>query len=145
MVSWCSLRAFSAVCLFASAVIYFTEFLPVSGFFQLSYWQPSHCSYSIRFRGTIAKAMVVYVRKKSFAYISIGLLVVLVFSRIFGSSQLWKELMGVHYDWIYKTTVQEGLELLGYMLIAYGSVLFYFQKDVSCSSRRPTKSLRSES
>ena len=100
--------------------------------------------YAIRFRGTILSTMVVFFRERFFVYILIGLLVVLVFSRTFGSGDIWKELMGDNYDWMYKATVQEGLELLGYMLIAYGSVLFHFQKDVAHSSTIPTKSERSK-
>ena len=90
-------------------------------------------------RDTIASAMVDYVRKKFFAYITIGLLIVLVFSRIFGTGHLWKAVMSDNYDWMYKTIIQEGLELLGYMLIFYGSVLFHFQKEIAHSYLTPTK------
>jgi len=95
--------------------------------------------YSISCRGTVAYSMVVYVRKKFFLYISIGLLVVLVFSRTFGTGYLWREVMGDNYEWMYKSIIQEGLELLGYMLISYGSVLLLFQKEVTHSGHTTTQ------
>jgi hypothetical protein len=90
--------------------------------------------YSIRSRDTIARAMILYVNNKFFVHISIGLLIVLVFSRLLGTGHLWEKVMGDNYDWMYKTIIQESLELLGYMLISYGSVLFHFQKEVAHSS-----------
>ena len=49
-------------------------------------------------------------------------------SRIFGSGSLWSELMMGDYQAGYKKIIQEGLELLGYVLIVYGSWLAYRDK-----------------
>ena len=67
------------------------------------------------------------VQKSLFVEI-VRLLIVLVFSRVFGSHLLWRELMGGDYDWAYKAIIQEALELSGYILIAYGSWLAYREK-----------------
>ena len=61
-------------------------------------------------------------------YIFIGLLIIIVFSRAFGTGSLWHDIMGDDYDTLYKNIIQEGLELFGYGLVLYGSMLFYFRK-----------------
>jgi hypothetical protein len=77
---------------------------------------------------TVLAPMAVYTQTRSYVYLSIGLLIVIVFSRIVGSNSLWRELMGDDYQWAYKTIIQEALELSGYVLIAYGSWLAYREK-----------------
>lgn len=52
-----------------------------------------------------------------------GFLMLVVFSRLFGTSAVWENVMGTAYDPAVKATVQEGLELLFYFLIAFGSLL----------------------
>ncbi len=82
-----------------------------------------------RFCGrTVIAPMALYTQTRSYVYLSIGLLIVIVFSRIFGSNSLWRELMGGDYQWGYKMIIQEALELSGYVLIAYGSWLAYREK-----------------
>lgn len=81
--------------------------------------------YSTRLRNTVFTPMVQFSASKPFAYLVIGLLLVLLFSRAFGTSQFWSAIMGADYNRLYKTIIQEGLELLGYALIFFGSVLIY--------------------
>lgn len=84
--------------------------------------------YASRQRGTVVAPMVGILQTKSFNYIAIGLILVVLFSRLFGTGQLWQEIMGEDYRTLYKSIIQEGLELLGYVLICFGSVRFYLQK-----------------
>ncbi len=63
---------------------------------------------------------------QSHAYIVAGLLVLLVFSRLYGSGTLWREVMGPVYTNGYRSFFQEGTELLGYVLLAFGSARFVF-------------------
>lgn len=83
------------------------------------------------FRSTVLPAMAEASRSHSFAYILTGLTVVLFFSRIFGTGSLWTAVLdsgaGVVAPALVKNAVQEGLELLGYLIILYGSVLFVRQ------------------
>ncbi|WP_195821711.1 hypothetical protein [Roseobacter sp. MH60115] len=72
-------------------------------------------------RDSIVIPFLRHFEQRETTYIFIGLLVVLVFSRLFGTTSLWQPLMADAYDASFKTVVQEGLELLGYALIAYGS------------------------
>jgi hypothetical protein len=68
--------------------------------------------------------MVAYLGSKSWIYVTIGLLIVLVLSRLFGSGWLiWNAVMGEGYRAEYKAIIQEGLELFGYIFIFYGSWL----------------------
>ena len=84
--------------------------------------------YAFRQRGTVIAPMVINLQTKSFVYIVIGLILVVLFSRLFGTGQLWQEVMGADFRNLYKSIIQEGLELLGYVLICFGSVRFYLQK-----------------
>ncbi|WP_299831702.1 hypothetical protein [uncultured Roseobacter sp.] len=73
-------------------------------------------------RDSIKEPFMHHFETRETTFIFIGLLVLLVFSRLFGTGSLWQPVMGEGYDTSFKTVVQEGLELLGYSLIAYGSV-----------------------
>lgn len=76
---------------------------------------------ALHWKDSIAKPFLRHFERRETTFIFIGLLVVLVFSRLFGTTSLWQPLMGEAYNASFKTVVQEGLELLGYALIAYGA------------------------
>jgi len=77
----------------------------------------------LKCRDSIVKPWAAFVRSSSFFPAVIGLVVLLVFSRVFGSGNLiWKPVMGEDYTHLYKTVVQEGLELLGYLLLLLSAV-----------------------
>jgi hypothetical protein len=80
------------------------------------------------FRSSVVTAMADATRSFPFAYILAGLAIVLFFSRIFGTGSLWGAILdtgaGTQAPALVKNSVQEGLELLGYVLILYGTVMF---------------------
>ncbi|MCH8544951.1 MAG: transporter [Alcanivorax sp.] len=79
-------------------------------------------------RETILPPMARYIGSHSYYYLFFGLLMVLVFSRVFGSgSLLWDMVMGDQYNRDIKTVIQEGLELFGYVLMAFSA--WYFFRD----------------
>lgn len=83
-------------------------------------------------RGTVLEPMAEFFDTRAWSYVLFGLVVVLVFSRVFGSgSLLWSHVMSSHYEQIFKEALQEGLELFGYVFIAYGSVRLYRHGRVS--------------
>ncbi len=89
---------------------------------------------SVPFKGRVLQPMAAYVGTKPYFFMIVGLAVLLVFSRIFGSGNLlWERLLGAGYSANFKSALQEGLELLGYFLIGYSAVL---------SSRLVTRSTR---
>lgn len=76
-------------------------------------------------RGTVLLPMAAFATSRPFAFMMTGLLIVLVFSRVFGSgSLLWQAVLGEHYSMQFRSAVQEGLELFGYLFIAYATALF---------------------
>ena len=72
-------------------------------------------------KSTIIPPLLHHYQNHRFTYIFIGLFLLVIFSRVFGSGLIWRELMGSDYSIIYKSVIQEGLELLGYCLILIGS------------------------
>lgn len=58
----------------------------------------------------------------SFGIMLSGFLIVGVFSRLFGKSDLWKAVMGHGYTRMVKGAVEENVELLGYFLILVASI-----------------------
>ena len=95
---------------------------PVTGVVLLSF------SLATIFRNSVITAMADATRSFPFAYILAGLAIVLFFSRIFGTGSLWGAILdtgaGTQAPALVKNAVQEGLELLGYVLILYGAVMF---------------------
>lgn len=86
-------------------------------------------AYAITCRRTVIKPLLWYSREKFFTYLTIGFLILLFFSRLFGTSEIWSlALDGGEGVTAIKSTVQEGLELLGYMLVFIGAFLFQFRK-----------------
>lgn len=72
----------------------------------------------LRCRDTIIEPWANFIRSHAFFPAVVGLVILLVFSRVFGSGNLiWKPVMGADYTHLYKTVVQEGLELLGYLFL----------------------------
>ena len=78
-------------------------------------------------RSTIWQPMLKHLETKPFTYIFIGFMIIVIFSRVFGTESLWRNIMGDNYHHLYKNILQEGLELFGYSLLFYGSMLFYFR------------------
>jgi hypothetical protein len=75
-------------------------------------------------KNRVVKPMASFVDTKPCLYIEFGLVVVLVFSRIFGSGKLvWKLVLREGYLNMAKSAIQEGIELFGYLFIAYGAFL----------------------
>lgn len=79
-------------------------------------------SAAIFWRDTVLGPLAAFIDTKPYLHILFGLIVVLVFSRIFGSGALILEHVP-GYSQLLKTAIQEGLELFGYIFIAYGSSL----------------------
>ncbi len=86
-------------------------------------------TYAWRYKHTVLTAMAEFAESKHFAYFSFGLVILFFFSRAFGSDYIWTSVMGDNYQYAVKETAQEGIELLGYTLVAYGTWLFVRQGD----------------
>ena len=81
--------------------------------------------YSIKNIDNLANSFRCFSQTQAYFNILIGLVIIMIFSRLFGSSVLWREIMNDDYKHVYKTIIQEGLELFGYILIFIGSLSQY--------------------
>lgn len=81
-----------------------------------------------RFKETTLEAFASFLRTPQSNTIIYGLVIVLVFSRLFGMGTLWHGVMGSDYLYIVKSVVEEGTELLGYGFIVCGSLSFALSK-----------------
>jgi len=76
-------------------------------------------------RGAVLRPLIAFLNTKPYFFFLIGFVIVLIFARVFGSGNLlWEHVLNDAYTDAYKSSVQEGLELFGYLLIAYGAFLF---------------------
>ncbi len=72
-------------------------------------------------RDTVIKPMSDFIGTRSYFHLMHGLVMILVFSRVFGSGNLfWAGVMGDDYNIVFKSAMQEGLELYGYLSVFYG-------------------------
>ena len=84
--------------------------------------------YSVKNDEFLLRSIRSFGQSKAYFNILIGLVIIMIFSRLFGSGTLWKEVMNEDYHHIYKTIIQEGLELFGYMFLFIGS--FYQLQEI---------------
>lgn len=77
---------------------------------------------ALRNRGTVIGPMLTYLRGREATFVYLGFALLIIFTRLFGTGDLWEGVMKESYDPRVKAAVQEGLELLSYMLIAYGAI-----------------------
>ncbi len=83
-------------------------------------------AYAWRHRTTIAPGLVALIRHPGFGYLMSGLVCVLVFSRLFGMSALWKNVLTDGYAYQVKASIEEGVELLGYSLNLFAALYWRF-------------------
>jgi len=82
-------------------------------------------AYAIKNNTTLVASVREFSQTNAYFNILVGLVIIMIFSRLFGSGTLWKEVMNDDYHHIYKTIIQEGLELFGYLFVFIGSVHQY--------------------
>lgn len=94
-------------------------------------------------KNSVAGPMSNFFATRYSCYILTGLIMLLVFSRTFGSGALlWKHMLEDAYTGMFKSALQEGLELFGYLFITYGSLLFFarrFDSRVGHQERDPVR------
>lgn len=89
--------------------------------------------YSFKHTDNLIESVRAFSQSNAYFNILIGLVIIMIFSRLFGSGTLWKDVMNEDYHHIYKTIIQEGLELFGYLFLFIGS--FYQFQNVRKSQR----------
>ena len=91
-------------------------------------------------KNTSFKSLIDFINTKPYFLILIGLIVLIILSRTFGSGNLlWHDLLPEGDSSLVKAIVQEGLELFGYAFIFYGSLVFYHRDFVSFLYKAPSQ------
>ena len=72
-----------------------------------------------------ASDLVDFIKSNSYNIFVVGLIIVLVVSRLLGTKVIWLLMSGDDFKYVFKSFVEEGMELLGYMTIFAGSVYYY--------------------
>ncbi|NQZ92597.1 MAG: hypothetical protein HRT97_09680 [Moritella sp.] len=72
-------------------------------------------------RGTL-EGLAQFTRHRNFQSIVTALVIILIFSRLFGMGELWKAILADNYIRLAKNIVEEGTELLGYSLLFFSSI-----------------------
>ena len=85
------------------------------------FWQAWHLG-----KENTIGSLAAFMKTRAFIFIFIGLLIVLVYSRLFGMGELWKAIMGDNFNRTVKNVVEEGSELWGYALVFLGTVKYWF-------------------
>lgn len=90
-------------------------------------------------RGGTERAMQklsAFMKTRSYDVLACGMLVVLVISRLLGMSSLWSLALGRHFSSIFKNFIEEGTELLGYMIIFAAAVHYLCSCLRACSAQK---------
>lgn len=93
----------------------------------------------IRNRKTLWTPFVQHAQDSSLWILAVGFLQLVVFSRLFGSGQLWHHIPGQGDLGPTKSIVQEGTELMSYALIFAGSFLSYMYQFAGQSGSNTNK------
>lgn len=66
-----------------------------------------------------------FIKSNAYNILVIGLIIVLAVSRLLGTKAIWLLMSSEDFKYVFKSFVEEGTELLGYMTIFAGSVYYY--------------------
>jgi hypothetical protein len=77
--------------------------------------------YALRNIGAAYRSVLEFINRPSFGILMCGMLVLAVFSRLFGYGSFWKAILDHENYRIVKTIVEEGVEQMGYFLLLVSS------------------------
>jgi hypothetical protein len=96
---------------------------------QISYWPYLEIPLIILFLGLtfynrtkLISSFLRLLNHRALAWLVIGFLITFVFSRLFGRTGFWQQLLENDYNRWAKNAAEEGIELLGYTLLFIGGV-----------------------
>jgi len=85
-------------------------------------------TYTVRNWKRVIASVLDFINRPSFGFFVSGLLVLIIFSRLFGYGPFWKELLGAGHFHGVKTIVEEGVEMVGYFLILISSLEYWHDR-----------------
>ncbi len=83
---------------------------------------------AFRSKATTLRPMLAHFEDRSFSYLLVGFLLVVVYSRLQGSGHFWEPALGPQYNPALKSIMQESTEFLGYAILLFGAVLSYLRR-----------------
>jgi hypothetical protein len=90
------------------------------------------CIYAARSPLRTLAGLAKLIRWRYFPILLIGVVLVLAYSRLFGMSLLWRQIVpGEHDWWTAKTAMEESSELLGYATILLSAILLHRERQNS--------------
>lgn len=116
-------------CLLIREADYYLDYLLFDGAWQtlVSITLLSMLTYAWLRRQRLPDGIGALFRARGFNVIALGLLILIIYSRLLGKGDFWETLMGDHYLRPVKDVVEEGIELLGTAILFMGSVEFLIQ------------------
>jgi len=87
---------------------------------------------------SILDSLMDFISQPSFGVFMSGVLVLLVFSRLFGCGFFWKELIKGEYYYVIKTIAEESVEQMGYFLMLVASCEYLILVRVGVRRREET-------
>ncbi|WP_438766171.1 hypothetical protein [Kushneria sp. TE3] len=92
--------------------------------------------YLVRYRHHVLDECTRYMQQMSFGLFLSGMLTLYVFSRLMGRGIFWEAIMKAQYIYEIKSTVEEGIETLGYalMLLAVVELWLWARRQVALSN-----------
>ncbi|MFT3761284.1 MAG: hypothetical protein QM761_01465 [Pseudoxanthomonas sp.] len=85
-------------------------------------------AWALRDRRATLAATARFLVSRSSAVMTVGLVLLLIYSRLFGMTALWQGLLSEQYVRVFKNAAEECTELLGYTLIMASSLTYVAQR-----------------
>lgn len=79
-------------------------------------------AYAAKSKATFKEQMLTFLKTDHMGLLVVGMMMLLISSRIFGMGELWELIMGDNYVRTVKNTVEEGGELFSYYIITVASI-----------------------
>lgn len=85
-------------------------------------------AHALRQRQATLAACARFLVSRAAAVMTVGLVLLLVYSRLFGATALWRGLLAEHYVRVFKNAAEECTELLGYTLVMAAALTYAAQR-----------------
>ena len=93
----------------------------------LAYSLAAICAYLIyKQRNQFWDQLEGFIQNRAFGIFITGLMIVFIFSRLYGYNLMWETVMGENYMYVVTRASEEAIELLGYTLIFLGATEYFF-------------------
>ncbi len=119
------------LCMFIRELDFLFDFIKHGAWQYVAIAAAAVCIYRVSRSGIrkICDDLCSGIDSRSFFWLFIGLIVVLVFSRLFGMNLFWRSCLGDHFMYDVKRAIEEFTELWGYLLIMTSAASCFIEKN----------------